>query len=148
MDINALMVITMGMAFYFIPMVLLVATLAFTWQWRARSSSGTRDPFPREAIKDPLLVSGVLLASGVAMVAFLTGRLSAGDYFSVPVEALSVLGEAITDWEDALSAEAIALRGGVLIALSCTIVVLFSVLSHFRRRLNAHGETRVEIGGG
>ena len=148
MDINALMAITMGMAFYFIPVVLLVATLVFTWRWRSRSSSDTGDTFPREAIKDPLLVSSVLLASGVAVVAFLTGRLSADDYFSVPVKALSVLGESITEWEDALSAEAIALRGGVLVALSCTIVVLFSVLSHFRRRLNAPGETRVDNGGG
>ena len=148
MDINALMAITMGMAFYFIPLVLLAATLVFIWRWRSRSFSHAGGTFPREAIKDPLLVSIILLASGVTMVAFLTGRLSANDYFSIPVDALRVLGDAITEWEDALSAESIALRGGVLIALACTVVVLFSVLSHFRRRLDALDETRVEIGGG
>ena len=136
------MAVTMGMAFYFIPLVLLLGTLVFALRWRVRAKEEKDpEPFPREAVKDPLIVSAVLIASGVGTIAFLTGGLSAEDYFSIPVDALVVLRDAVTDWEEPFAAESIALKGGVLIGLACTIVVVFSVLSHFRRRL-VDGESK------
>jgi hypothetical protein len=140
MDVNSLMVVTMGIAFYFIPLVLLFATLVFVMRWRSRPAAETA-PIPREAIKDPLIVAGVLVCSGIAMVAFLTGQFRFGDYLSVPADSFGVLGDALTDWDDPLAAESIALKGGVLIAVACSVVVIFSVLSHFRRRLRGDGRS-------
>ena len=137
MNTNSLMVITMGISFYLIPLLLIVATAVFIWRWRAtRSSAEPRlPPVPREAIRDPLIVAIVLLVSGVLMVAFLTGRLSLDDYLSVPGDALGVLSETVTDWTDPLSADAIALRGGVLVAVASTVIVAVTLLSYYRERL-------------
>ena len=91
---------------------------------------------PKDAIKDPLIVAGILGVSGIAMVAFLAGRFSLGDYLSVPVDTLRVLGDALFVWEDPLSSHSIALRGGVLIALTSTIVVCVTLISYYRGRLH------------
>jgi hypothetical protein len=136
------MAVTMGMAFYFIPLVLLSGTIAFALRWRVRAREDKDpEPFPKEAVKDPLIVSAVLIGSGMGTIAFLTGGLGAEDYFSIPVDALVVLREAATDWTEPFAAESIALKGGVFIGLACTVVVVFSVLSHFRRRLD-DGESK------
>lgn len=136
---NSLMVVTMGIAFYFIPLLLSISTLLFVWRWRATSVRYGDDDghdVPKDAIKDPLIVAGILGASGIAMVAFLTGRFSLADYLSVPVDTLGVLGDAVIVWEDPLSSHSIALRGGVFIALASTIVVCVTLISYYRGRLH------------
>ena len=137
MNINSLMVITMGIAFYLIPLLILIATAVFSWRWRVTrlSAAHTKSPVPKAAIKDPLIVSIVLLVSGGVMVAFLTGTFNFADYFSVPADAVDVLTEAITDWDDPLSADSIALRGGVLVALASTVIVGVTLVSYYRGRL-------------
>lgn len=129
----------MGIAFYLIPLLLGVSTLLFVWRWRTTSVADPDEDgraVPTDAIKDPLIVAGILGASGIAMVAFLAGRFSLDDYLSVPVDTLSVLGDALFVWEDPLSSHSIALRGGVLIALTSTIVVCVTLISYYRGRLH------------
>ena len=137
MNTNSLLVITMGIAFYLIPLLILGATAVFVWRWRVTHTSPSDgiSPLPKGAIKDPLIVSIVLLVSGVLMVAFLTGRFSFADYLSVPADAMGVLAEALTDWSDPLSADSIALRGGVLVALASTVIVGVTLVSYYMGKL-------------
>lgn len=137
MNTNSLMVITMGIAFYLIPLLILVATAVFGWRWRATPafSPANDKPVPKDAVRDPLIVSVVLLVSGVLMVAFLTGRFNFADYMSVPVDAFEVLTDAVTDWSNPWSADSIALRGGVLVALASTVIVAVTLVSYYKGRL-------------
>lgn len=133
---NDLLIVTMGISFYLIPAMLLIATVVFLWRGRhlIQDREGARG-FARFVVRDPLLVSLVLFVGGFMMVSFLTGNLSLGEYLSVPRGALDVLGETLLEWEDPLSSESIALRGGVLIGVLCTVVVATTIVSYFRTRM-------------
>ena len=148
---NSLMVVTMAIAFYVIPLILLVATALFIWRWRTRAKlrprAGERGTAGvGDVPKDPVIVAAVLAVSGFAMVAFLTGSLGLGHYVRVPADAARVLGRAVTRWEDPLSSDSIALRGGVLIGLASTIVVVVSLRSYFRNRLASLDDVDVADG--
>ncbi|MDQ4144304.1 MAG: hypothetical protein M3198_11280 [Actinomycetota bacterium] len=142
---NDLLVITMGIAFYLIPLILVLGISLFLWRWRGVSDPGSRGTGGlalRPILKDPIAVTLVLGIGGFVMVAFLTGRFSFADYLSVPADALDVLWQSLTDWRDPLSSESIALRGGVLIAIASAAVVSAALLSYFRGRLRTHVEER------
>lgn len=134
---NDLMVVTMGIAFYLIPLLLIVATLWFLW--RRRSLTQYRDDDDKKrlwtVIRDPIGVACVLFVGGFVMVSFLTGRLSIDDYVSVPIGAADVMWRSLTEWDEPLSSESIALRGGVLIAIVSVIIVATTLSSYFRSRL-------------
>ncbi len=135
---NDLLVITMGIAFYLIPLLLGVSILVFLWRIRAVSGARGRPRADRlrAALKDPITVVVVLLVGGFVMVAFLSGRFSLADYFSVPLDSFKVLSRTVTEWDDPLSSESIALRGGVLIGIVSAVVVAVTSRSYFRARLD------------
>ncbi len=149
---DSLMVVTMAIAFYVIPVILLGGAALFMWRWRALDKA-RRGPRTRQRIdvvsilKDPVLVAAALAISGFAMVAFLTGSLSPAHYVRVPADAARVLSHALTRWKDPLSSASIALRGGVLIGLASVIVVVASLRSYFRSRLAAAGNEAAAAGG-
>ena len=126
----------MGISFYLIPAMLLAATLTFLWKGRhlIRDREGARG-FTRFVIRDPLLVTLVLFLGGFVMVSFLSGNVSIDEYLSVPRGALDVVVDALSEWEDSLSSESIALRGGVLIGIVSIAIVAFTIVSYFRTRM-------------
>lgn len=131
---NDLMIVTMGISFYVIPLLLLLATSLF--MWRVRRLTPRDDDAIKSIVRDPIIVTLVLIAAGLVMVSFLTGRLSLSDYVSVPAEAFVILWRAISEWEDPLSSSSIALRGGVLIAVASVVIIAVTITSYFRARLS------------
>ena len=133
---SELLIVTMGIAFYLIPLLLLVATLVWLWKGRhlIRDREGARG-FARFVVRDPLLVSLVLFVGGFMMVSFFTGNLSLAEYLSVPRGALDVFVDSVVTWEDPLSSESIALRGGVLIGVASIVIVATTIVSYFRTRM-------------
>ena len=139
------MIVTMGIAFYLIPVILLGATTLFLWRARSmHQEAGTRRAQTRAVSRDPLVVAGVLAASGFVMVSFLTGRLSLADYLAVPADAFDILWASMTQWGDPWSSDSIALRGGVVIGLVSVAIVVATLRSYFSTRLTGaseHSET-------
>ena len=133
---NALLIVTMGISFYLIPLLLLCATVVFMLRVGKTIGFGDRDRI-KSIVRDPIIVTIVLIVGGVMMVSFLTGRLSLSDYLSVPGEATGILWRSLTEWEDPLSSSSIALRGGVLIAIVSVTIVAVTITSYFRTRLRA-----------
>ena len=131
---NDLMIVTMGISFYLIPLLLLTATIVFMLRAR-RSPALQEDAAIKNIVRDPIIVTVVLIVGGFMMVSFLTGRLSLADYLSVPTEAFDVFWRSITQWEEPLSSSSIALRGGVLIAVVSVVVIAVTITSYFRTRL-------------
>ncbi len=139
---NDLMIVTMGISFYLIPLLLLCATAVFMWRVAMTVGFGDREKI-KGIVRDPIIVTVVLVVGGLMMVWFLTGRFSISEYLSVPREAAAVLWRSLTEWEDPLSSSSIALRGGVLIAIASVAIIAVTITSYFRARLRASTEREI-----
>lgn len=139
MALSALMSATMGAAFIILPALMLVASAAFMFLRirKARAESiGMKDEWAasKQALRDPVTVSLLLLLSGFVVVSFVTGDLDISDYGGLVRDAFRAYWVALTEWDDPLSSSSISFKGGVLVVFMSAAVVAYALIGHFKSR--------------
>ena len=129
----------MGASFFLLPFLCYLATAIFVVAYlrRARRIAMSRRERWAELgpiVRDPLRVATILFLSGIAMIAMIGGDFGLENYASTPVTAVDVLAESFTNWNDALSSRAIAVRGGIFIVVLSCIFVTVALVAYFRNR--------------
>ena len=136
---QALLAVTIGASFFFLPLVCYLSTVTFFALYVRRAdvaemSWGERWEQLRPIVRDPIRVATLLFLSGVAVTVMIGGSFRLAEYADAPITTLEVVAESFTNWNDPLSSRAIAVRGGVFIVLLCCAGVTVALVSYFRNR--------------